>query len=187
MNYKRKLINEISSAVEARLNCQKSGNTEWFEKHTMTITELCKSFLPSGSGFDSGTKIDLDKSHAEKLVFYTSFHHMNDTGYYDGWTEHTITVAPGFNSPNIRISGHNRNDVKELIHQTFNYALTEWIDWNKERECWTRADRKDCARNEIAERLETLAKMVRDGDETTNEIEEAEQAIADIKQRENFK
>jgi hypothetical protein len=80
--------------------------------------------MPSGSGFDSGTTLDLDASHADKLVFQTSFHHMDENGYYDGWTEHTVTVTPSLRDRyHIRISGRNRNDIKEMIHQSFDVAL----------------------------------------------------------------
>lgn len=148
----RYLYSELSAAVEARLNNQQDlarlqasgpnneGNIaarqEWFDRWSDTIEQLCKDFMPSGSGFDSGTKIDLDASHAEKLVFHTSFHHMNDGGFYDGWTEHTVTVTPSFRGINIRIGGRNRNDIKDYIHESFDYALCQEIEWDKEKECW---------------------------------------------------
>src|SRR5215469_16388627 len=90
----RYLYSELSTLIQARKNCQQSNNTEWFDRHSGTIQKLCKQHLPSGSGFDSGTKFDLDASRADKLVFHTSFHHMNESGMYDGWTEHTVTVTP---------------------------------------------------------------------------------------------
>src|SRR5690348_16396792 len=111
MTKARYLYSELAGAVQARRNCEQSGNTEWFDKHSLTIKRLVADFMPSGSGWDSGTHIDLDLSHAEKLVFYGEFHHMNDAGYYDGWTNHTITVTPSFSGVNLRISGRNRNDI----------------------------------------------------------------------------
>ena len=123
-----KLYQELASRIQARLNCAESGNVEWFEKHEARIEELVKNYMPSGSGFDCGTKIDLDKSTPEKLVFYTDFHHMNEVGYYDGWTEHRITVRPslafGFT---LTISGKNRNEIKDYIHQAFDCALNEEV------------------------------------------------------------
>lgn len=56
-------------------------------------------------------------------LFTALFHLMNDVGYYDGWTEHTVTVTPSFGGVNLRISGRNRNDIKESIHQAFDTAL----------------------------------------------------------------
>lgn len=120
----RYLYSELASAVAARKNCENHNNTEWFDKWTERLEDLQREYLPSGSGFDSGTKIDLDASHADKLVLHTSFHHMNEAGYYDGWTEHVITVTPAFDGINIRISGRNRNDIKDYISQTFHDSLT---------------------------------------------------------------
>jgi len=123
-----KLYRKLASLVQAHINCEISGNKEWFEKHEARIEELVKNYMPSGSGFDCGTKIDLDKSTPEKLVFYTDFHHMNEVGYYDGWTEHRITVRPslafGFT---LTISGKNRNEIKDYIHQAFDCALDEEV------------------------------------------------------------
>ena len=51
---------------------------------------------PSGSGFDSGTTLDMEKSHGEKLVLYTAFHRMDQHGGSAGRTEHTITVTSSF-------------------------------------------------------------------------------------------
>lgn len=123
-----KLYRELASLVRARLNCEEAGNKEWFEKHEARIKELVENYMPSGSGFDCGTQLDLDESTPEKLVFYTDFHHMNEAGYYDGWTEHRITVRPslafGFT---LTISGKNRNEIKDYIHQAFDCALDEEV------------------------------------------------------------
>lgn len=118
----RYLYSEIASAVAARLNSQTSGNTEWFEKWTERIRLLAK-LLPHGSGFDHVSIINLDKSHGCKIVIETSFHHMNNNGYYDGWTEHTITVTPTFHGIDLRITGRNRNDIKDHIYETFSCIL----------------------------------------------------------------
>jgi len=126
MNQARYLYSELASLVAARRNCAQSNpvNREWFDRHEEKIEKLVKQHCPHGSGFDSGTTIDLDASHADKLVFHTSFHHMSDSGYYDGWTEHTVTVTPSLQFRfNIRISGRNRNDIKDEIHECFDCAM----------------------------------------------------------------
>jgi hypothetical protein len=130
----RYLYSELAGMVEARRNCAQRTETaqesnvgasvEWFDRHTETIESLVKQHMPHGSGFDSGTTLDLDASHADKLVFNTAFHHMNDGGYYDGWTEHTVTVTPALHGDfHLRISGRNRNDIKEMMYQDFDYLL----------------------------------------------------------------
>jgi hypothetical protein len=80
--------------------------------------------LPHGAGFDAGTSLDESQSHADKVIFHTSFHHMNDAGYYDGWTEHTVTVTPSLiHGINLRVSGRNRNEIKDHIAESFDYIL----------------------------------------------------------------
>ena len=49
---------------------------------------------------------------------------MNENGYYDGWTEHTVTVTPALSGEfHLRISGRNRNDIKDMIHESFDHLL----------------------------------------------------------------
>jgi hypothetical protein len=125
----RYLYSELSTAIQARHNCDTSNprNDEWFDKWTDRINELVDK-LPSGSGIDCGTKIDLDATHAEKIVLGLSFHHMNDGGYYDGWTQHHIVVTPSFTGIKLRISGPNRNDIKDYLYETYDYALTREVE-----------------------------------------------------------
>lgn len=127
---KDKLVySELANLICARANCAKSNNSEWHEKHTNRITEIVAKYMPTGSGFDNGTHLDLDASTENKLVFTTAYHHMNESGMYDGWTDHTVTVTPAFvGNFDIRISGRNRNDIKEYMHDTFSGALTSTID-----------------------------------------------------------
>lgn len=118
-----KLYRELATLVQARINCIKSNNDVWIGKHEDKIEHLVKQHMPSGSGFDNGTTIELDVCTGEKLVFRTSFHHMDD-GMYDGWTEHKVTVTPSLVSGfDVVVSGRNRNDVKDYIGEQFQYAL----------------------------------------------------------------
>ena len=119
------VVEAIASTVQAYHNCVASGNTVWEPRHKERVEKLVYDFLPSGSGIDSGTQIDLEKSTGNKLVFYTSFHHMDEYGEYDGWTSHTVTVRPDFVSRlYITVSGRNRNDIKEYLNEVFYHALT---------------------------------------------------------------
>src|SRR5689334_20304154 len=93
--YEKTLIQEISSLIEARENCKRTNNTEWYEKHTERLAQL-EDYLPSGSGIDSGTKIDLERSTSARVVLTFSYHHMNDCGMYDGWTDHSAIITPSF-------------------------------------------------------------------------------------------
>jgi hypothetical protein len=121
---KRKLYQAIASRVVAMANCQRSGNTEWFEKHGDAIDALVKEYMPHGSGFDNGTTFDNVRSTARRLVFNTSFHHMHpESGMYDGWSEHSVILTPAFAGYDMRVTGHDRNDIKEYIADTFSQAL----------------------------------------------------------------
>ncbi len=118
-----KVYQSLARACGALHRCEQSGNTEWQTKWENQILEQLEDF-PSGSGFDNGTKIDLEASNDEILVFHTAFHHMNDNGMYDGWTEHTVTVTPSLGLDfHLKISGRDRNDIKEYISECFSTVL----------------------------------------------------------------
>lgn len=121
-----KLYEAIASLVVARENCIKSNNTLWQERHEAILEHIAKNRLLSGSGIDCGTKINLDASNARKFVLTFSFHHMNESGY-DGWTEHTLVVTPGWTGPELRITGPDRNDIKDYLYQTYDYVLRQEI------------------------------------------------------------
>ena len=104
-----RLYQRLSSLVAARLNCINCQNLEWLERHEESIEKLVKNYMPYGSGFDSGTKLDFEKSNPEKLVFRSAFHHMDDVGYYTGWSHFIVIVTPslqfGFN---FKIKGEGK-------------------------------------------------------------------------------
>jgi len=118
-----KTYKKLARTISARNNCIKSNNQVWFEKHQDTIDSIMSNAL-SGSGFDSGTTIihELEKN---QITFETSYHHMNENGMYDGWTDHTVKVVPDLQFDFIlKISGKNRNDIKDYIYQVFE----EWLN-----------------------------------------------------------
>lgn len=118
------LYRRLASLLDSADRCDAANNTEWATRHRNTLRALVKQHMPSGSGFDSGTKLDEDASTPDKLVFLTSFHHMNDCGMYDGWTEHKVTVTPSLAfGYDLRVSGRDRNGIKDYIAETFGHAL----------------------------------------------------------------
>lgn len=121
------LYRHIAGLVAAIENCRQSGNTVWLERHSAALAGLVKDHMPSGSGIDAGTT--LGDSKPDKLVFITSFHHMNDAGMYDGWTEHKVIITPsllwGFN---VKVTGRNRNDIKNYLADIFNEALKRELE-----------------------------------------------------------
>ncbi len=118
-----KIYEAIAQALAAKVNCEKSGNQEWRERWADRITRLCREHLPSGAGL-SGVSIDWDASKPERLAFLTSFHHMHESGMYDGWTDHSLIVTPSFVSGfDLRITGRNRNGIKEYLGDVIGHAL----------------------------------------------------------------
>lgn len=124
------LCERLASAIGARQNCIAAHNLEWRDRHQSRIEALAQHELPRGSGVDSGCKVDLDRSTADRIVITTAFHHMDENGYYDGWTEHTITVKPSFIGRfSLKISGRDRNGIKEYLSDLFYHALSvEGVD-----------------------------------------------------------
>lgn len=122
-----KLYQEIARAIDAYKRCAKQPGHEWTPKWEKRIQDML-DMLPSGSGWDCGTKLDYDASSGEKLVFYGSYHHMNDGGMYDGWTEHQIIVTPslGFGFK-LRVTGRDRNQIKDYLGEMFDCALREEV------------------------------------------------------------
>lgn len=118
----------IARAFVARANCE-NGNQEWFERHSDIIEQLVHTHLPRGSGFDRGTSIDWDASRPERIVFNTAFHHMNEHGSYDGWTDHQIIIKASLAFDfDLSVTGRNRNQIKEFISDTFHSALDELLE-----------------------------------------------------------
>jgi hypothetical protein len=117
------------------------GSQEWIALRKDYEKKLM-DFAPSGSGFDNGTKLVRDECTHCKLVFTTSFHHMDEHGFYTFWTEHTVTVKASFVFDfDIYVSGKNVNEIKDYIADVFNSWLSseapkaQWeIDWEKRRE-----------------------------------------------------
>ena len=124
-----KLYQKLAQTFQAWLNCHDSGNNDWLARHEETIEELVKEHMPSGSGFDSGTRFVFISSQPEKLVFSSAYHHMNENGYYDGWSEFDIIVTPSLTSGfdvRLRSKGpfpRKYADTKDYILETFQEIL----------------------------------------------------------------
>lgn len=62
-------------------------------RNTYALEALMKH-MPSGSGIDAGTKLLLNESTEDRLVFFVEYHHMDSNGYYCGWSSRKIVVSP---------------------------------------------------------------------------------------------
>lgn len=136
----RAIYRELALLFQAYLNCKARNDdnaAEWQSNHHASIVKLCEAFMPSGSGIDCGTKFDFDASEPDKLVLAFSYHHMNDGGMYDGWTEHTLIVRSSLaHEFETRISGRNRNQIKDYLYEVYDNDLRQEVyqdaegDWH---------------------------------------------------------
>ena len=125
---KKELYKKIAHAIGARENCKTSRNDEWFEKWSDKLIEY-NTILPSGSGIDTGTAIDLEHSTEEKLYLHFSYHFMNEVGYYDGWEDYKVIITPSLRfGYDMRFVGKDRDNIKEYFHQVFDPILTEEVE-----------------------------------------------------------
>lgn len=130
---KRPVYQVLAGKLLAMENCAKSDDIDkfdgWFNRHKEAAERVVKNYLPRGSGFDSGAILDFDKSNSERLVLLTSFHHMNDSGMYDGWTDHAVIVTPSLaHGFTLRVTGKDRRGIKEYIAETFGLSLEQEVE-----------------------------------------------------------
>ena len=115
-------IAALSAAIQAMNNCTLSGRHEMAEIWDDYILAECAK-LPSGSGIDNGMELIREECEKDKIVFSLDFHHLNEGGFYDGWTSHKVVIRPSFGGIDIRITGRDRNQIKEylydMMHDTF--------------------------------------------------------------------
>lgn len=117
---------QLASAIDARNRCLSDDVLDL--THVVDVWDELISLImrdaPRGSGIDAGTKLDEDRSNASKLVFTMGFHHMDEHGFYDGWSEHTCIVTPAFQHGfDVRITGRDRNGIKDYLAQVYQYWL----------------------------------------------------------------
>lgn len=132
------ILRAIASQLQRIKNCElpESMNPDCSQAKNKAINRVdaqdnlqrLEHLLPSGAGIDNGTKIDYDKSTPMKIVLNVDFHYMNDGGYYDGWTTHTIVITPSFDGFDIRVTGRNRNGMKEYFEHIYDYTLKQEIE-----------------------------------------------------------
>ena len=119
---KTTLAAQIATAVSALRTLPDGHHARPFWDDVMSsLSDL----LPSGSGIDSGTTIKTDDCKPEKLVLSCEFHHMNDVGSYDGWTDHKIIVTPSWDGINVKVTGRDRNQIKDCLGDTFHFAMSQ--------------------------------------------------------------
>lgn len=136
----RSLSHILAARVATITHLEKKGgecHAPVIDRNRDEIERIVAAYMLSGSGFDSGTKFNFERSTESRLVFTVDFHHMNDAGMYDGWTTHTVTIESTFTSPNVKISGRDRNGIKDYIADSILPLMSQQIteEWdNGEKE-----------------------------------------------------
>jgi len=118
----RKLYQEIAILIKARFDLTLKQNNQYIVNFEDKIKTLTKEHFPSGSGFDGFYFFDLEY-RPNTLVFFAEFHHMNDVGYYDGWSTMKAVIKPDITSGiDFKLTGINRkyrhlkDDFEEMIY-----------------------------------------------------------------------
>lgn len=58
----------------------------------LKLETLARNYLPAGSGFDDGTRIDVRNSSKDLVILHSKYHHMDEHGFYCGWSQMRILV-----------------------------------------------------------------------------------------------
>ena len=99
--------------------------TDEFKIEKMDKLDELSKLLPSGSGIDSGCAIDEEKSTKNKIVIHSSFHHLDNNGFYCGWSNFDVIVTPDLlHDFNLKIVGRNAiypafSFTKEYLYSVF--------------------------------------------------------------------
>ena len=121
------LYKALARTLAQLRNLKASNNQTVFLDRAYDSLAQLEALLPSGSGIDCGTKIDRDDCEDDTIALSLSYHHMADCGMYDGWTEHSVVVSPAFDGIDLRVTGRNRNGIKEYLADEYHHALTSEV------------------------------------------------------------
>lgn len=127
---KTTLISRIYRTLQAEDNCKKTNNTKWQIIHSYYLDELEKTYLPHGSGIDSGCTIDREFKE-NKITITVPFHLMDENGSYCGWQGFIIFCKPGFDGPELKIVSNAKDKfaIKEYLYDLFYSCLNEEIEF----------------------------------------------------------
>ena len=130
---KRKLYQVIAGKLRAMENLKNADDPNgWYDKHEDSIENLIKDHFPHGAGFDGEIWLDYSRSNPEKLVFFAEYHHMDQNGYYDGWSTLKCVVRPslacGFDFKLTGIKRKYRYDAEYYYSMFHSFLATEIED-----------------------------------------------------------
>lgn len=126
MNMTRKVYQELASRIGSAQACANGVNPLWHDRHETVVNELVDT-LSHGSGIDGETKLDWDKSSAERIVITGSYHVMDSNGYYGDWIDFTATIKPSLVwGMECIVKGRfgKDSDCRDYIEQCWQWDLT---------------------------------------------------------------
>jgi hypothetical protein len=98
----------------------------------LLLEHIESNILPSGSGIDNGCKIDLENHTAERFTIRFGYHHMDEHGYYCGWTDYRAVIradlAYGYR---IDVYGKDVNGIKDYLAELFVTVMEQELDCHK--------------------------------------------------------
>lgn len=113
----------IAQRMAAAKNCEAIRNDEWAERHQAWVDNQfrnCPHIVIFG---------ERGLTSSGYLRFLVHYLHHDESGYRDGTTEHWVFVKPSLQwGIELNIAGENKNDIKDMLHETLNAWLTELID-----------------------------------------------------------
>lgn len=119
----RPLYQIIAEAVSAT---KRSVNIGFVTKWDDLIEDIEKNHLPSGSGIDGGCVIDRANCTDQKIVITSSFHLMNNDGYYVGWKDFRVIITPSFSGIDLKIVA-TKSDTREIHRAWTNGDLPSYL------------------------------------------------------------
>ena len=106
-----------------RVNPENEIQQQTYDRYEFIIKQF-EDGLPVGSGIVATEVISVTN---KKIVISFDYQHMNDNGYYDGWTHHEARITATFGGYTMYISGRNRNDIKDYLHELFSCHISKFI------------------------------------------------------------
>ncbi len=125
----RQLYVAMTTAINARDNCEKNGNFDWYHAWDDFLEHIL-GHLPHGSGLDYDWEYDWDTINSERLVLKTSFHSMDEMGGYDAVIDFKVIVKAHLQfGYDLLIVGNfgKRQDIKEYLYDILNCDFNQYI------------------------------------------------------------
>lgn len=124
-----KLYSTIANAILVLKSTKGPFGNNALRLQEAVLEDIEENFLPYGSGFDAGCKISLEDSSHNKIVITSSYHKLNEDGYYDGWIDLIVTVTPSLIFDFVlTIDGEGIDDLDRAYFQDeFGNALGQLV------------------------------------------------------------